>query len=137
MSEYSIQSKIILYVRVQYSIKNHTIRPSKVFNQKSYCMSEWSINSKSYYMFEYSIQSKSYCTSECSINQKSYYTSECSILSKIILYIRVQYKIKHHTIRPSIVFYQKFVLYVRMQCILPKIHMVRLSAMHHSFNTTQ
>ena len=77
---------------------------------------------------------KSYCTSECSINKKSYYTSEYSILSKIILYVRVQYKIKNRTVRPSIVQNQKsyctskystkskIVLYVRVQYILKNPH---------------
>ena len=60
--------------------------------------------------------------------------SECSAsFPKSILYVRVQYKIKNRTIRPSIVFSKKFALYVRMQCILPKIHIIRPSTMYLSY----
>ena len=96
------KSKIVLYIRVQYKIKNHIVRPSAVQNQKSYCTSECSTKIKNRTVRPSAVQNKkSYCTSECSKNQKSYYTSkysiksksyctsECSIKSKIILYVRV------------------------------------------------
>ena len=89
MSEYgAVFSKFSLYVRVQYQIKNHTIRPSIVFFSKSYCMSE--------------------CNT-------SYYTTECSILFKNRI---VCPSAIHHTARPSVVFLLKFVLYVRVQYII-------------------
>ena len=40
-------------------------------------------------------------------NQISYYTSEYGIKSKIVLYVRVQYKIKNRTVHPSAVQNQK------------------------------
>ena len=43
MSEYSILSKILLHVRVQYKLKNLTLRSSIVFSQKSYYTSKYSI----------------------------------------------------------------------------------------------
>ena len=90
-----VNSKSVLYVRVQHTFKNSTIHPSVVYSQ---------------------------------IN-----TIRPSIvnLQKTILYVRVQYKIKNHTISPSIVFSQKSALYVRIQCILSKIHIVQSSAMYH------
>ena len=72
--------------------------------------------------------------SECSIKSKSYYTTEYSIQSKIVLYVRVQYKNQNHTIRPSIVFYKnhairlsivfshQILLYVRVQYFLKNPH---------------
>ena len=67
MSEYSEFSKILLYVRVQYKIKNRTARPSAVQNQK-----------KSYYTSEYSIKSKIVL-----------YVQVQYKIKKIILYVRV------------------------------------------------
>ena len=100
----SIKSKIILYIRVQYKFKNHTIRPSIVFNRKSYCTSKCSIKSKIilYVRVQYKFKNHT-IHSSIVFNQKSYCASECSINSKITLYVRVYYSIKNRIVRPSIV----------------------------------
>ena len=54
-----------MYVRVQYKIKNRTIRPSIVQNQKSYYTSEYSTKSKIilYVRVQYKIKNRTVCPS--------------------------------------------------------------------------
>ena len=70
------------------------------------------------------IYNTSYCTTECNT---SHYTFECSILFKNHI---VRLSAIYHTVRPSAVFLSKFILYVRVQYILSKVHTVRPSAVY-------